>query len=599
MPPQSSSMRDLKLLSFFSSSDKDIKRIRTHSTTLPLRRTSDHPLPHRGALGHKWRITAVSFRRFNLGLLLVLGLCYVCVAMMLIAAHHQSTSLDPNAVLTTLFDSHIHESEELLTLFLHNQTSGLSRTAYTGMGDLQQMLMQEQLTSQNQVHEATVRIRTVDAPAMELAILGKMAAASQPDEMARFAAMWHYQWFLVHGHPILVTQDCSKSEQVYYSTRKILLQSKGDLYCHHAPTIPQTWKRMRQLALQLGQKEYIQQLGIASLGFYASHDQLKFSTVRTDSIAMLPKNLQNILQGALNVESNLWSPAYVERLVNDKSWVLIAFPPSGTDVSPRTPVTTSMHESASSLCQSIPGNTACPTLEMMTVGQDYPIQCVSLYQQKSSSTTRRDAVQVKVLGQWRIPTFETVIVRVDWLWALALAALLLVLKVCRIGHDTQKNRMHAPLTVFLYLLAVVGYKYSKPNNSGLFSTESISTTIVDSYRTFVLVHPISVTSPMIAWSHIGTYWFEIAAWRSRSIQGVLFWYLCYELIASYVNEHYHILEEDNAVRCSRVAFIAAMKQYAVDDVVRAYLLPPFFVYLYLLPSLLWEYLSVYVLSIFF
>ncbi|KAI2495058.1 TupA-like ATPgrasp [Fragilaria crotonensis] len=155
------------------------------------------------------------------------------------------------------------------------------------------------------------------------------------------------------------------------------------------------------------------------------------------------------------------------------------------------------------------------------------------------------------------------------------------------------------LTVFIYLLAVVGYKYSKPNNAGLFSTESIATTIVDSYRTFVLVHPISVTSPMIAWSHIATYWFEVAAWRSRSIQGVLFWYLCYELIASYVNEHYHIPEEGNAVRCSRVAFTAAMKQYAVDDVVRAYLLPPFFAYLILQPNLLWEYISVYVLSIYF
>ncbi|KAI2495057.1 TupA-like ATPgrasp [Fragilaria crotonensis] len=494
--------------------------------------------------------------------------------------------------MTTLFDGHIHESEELLTMLLHNQTLGLSRVTHHGMGDRMQML-----PSPEQLHEATIRIRTVDAPAIGLAILGNLPDASPPHAWARLAGMRHYQWFLVHGQPILVTQECSNAEQVYYSTRRTLLQTNGDSYCHPVQTTPQTWKRMRQLALQLGQLEHIQQLGIASLGFYASRDQLKFSIVRTDSIAALPAKLQNILHGALDVESNLWSPAYVERLVNDKSWVLIAFPQSSPDTSPKTPVTTSMHESASSLCQSLPDNTVCPTSEMMTVGQDYPIQCVSLSKQKSSAT-KGAALQVKVLGQWRIPTFETVIVRVDWLWALGLATLLLFLKAFRIGHDTQKNSMHAPLTVFIYLLAVVGYKYSKPNNAGLFSTESIATTIVDSYRTFVLVHPISVTSPMIAWSHIATYWFEVAAWRSRSIQGVLFWYLCYELIASYVNEHYHILEEDNAVRCSRVAFIAAMKQYAVDDVVRAYLLPPFFVYLYLLPNLLWEYISVYVLSIF-
>lgn len=532
----------------------------------------------------KWRITALSFRRFNVCLVIVLGLCYVCAAMLLIATHQESRQPSTSAIINMLFDSHVHESEEILTLFLHNQalsssSSSSSQTGYNAIADVEEVRLQQQMSSQHDVYAATIQIRTVDAPAIGLQVLGKMGAAISPEELARRSGMWHYQWFLVRGQPIFVTQDCSNAEQVYYSTRRIMLQTAPtvDSYCHHAQTTPQTWKRMRQLAMQLGQKEHIVNLGIVSLGFYASHNRLAFSIASTDSIPMLPLKLQNILHGARLVESNLWSPAYVERLVNDKSWVLVKFPESTaattTTAAAKTPVTTFMHDSASSLCQSLPIGATCPTSEMMTIGQDFPIQCVSVHRQKSPST-KASKVDVKVLGQWRIPTFETVMVRVDWLWALGLATLLLILKIFRIGNSTGKSRMQAPLTVFFYLLAVVVYKYSKPNNAGLVSTESISTTIIDSYRTFVAVHPISIASPMIAWSHICTYWFEIAAWRSQSMQGVLFWYLCYELVASYVNEHYHALEEDNAVRCSRVSFIAAMKQYAVDDVVRAYFFHP-------------------------
>jgi hypothetical protein len=224
---------------------------------------------------------------------------------------------------------------------------------------------------------------------------------------------------------------------------------------------------------------------------------------------------------------------------------------------------------------------------MITVGQDYPIQCVSVKEAPSKTKKSDNAITIKVIGQWIIPTFETVIARVDWPWALALSAILLFLTVSKIGNQVQKNTSHAPLAVLVYLMAVVVYKYRQPTNSGLFPPDPIHRTIVDSFNAFVLVHPLS--SPMIVWSHAATYWFEIAAWRSKTVQGVLFWYLCYELVASYVNEHFHALEDDNRVRCTRVTFIAGMKQYAVDDVVRAYLLPPFLVYCYLLPKFILYY----------
>jgi hypothetical protein len=137
---------------------------------------------------------------------------------------------------------------------------------------------------------------------------------------------------------------------------------------------------------------------------------------------------------------------------------------------------------------------------------------------------------------------------------------------------------------------VVLYKSLQPNSAGLLAPSSIPATVVDSIRAFIVIHPVS--SKLIAWSHVGTYWFEVFAWRAKTLQGVITWYIMYELVASFTNEYLHITEEDVGIRCTRVAFINEMKQYAVNDVVRAYLLPPFCTYGYLLPKLLLDALGI-------
>ena len=475
------------------------------------------------------RIRQTSLSRVGLPLLLLLTALSFVVSVLLISLQYQQQR--PFLFL----DSHVHESEQFLTHFLHDNTA-------TTLA----------IQDSNPIQDAAsiMTIRTLLAQQIGLKVLA-------PQLQGR-GGMKLYHWWLADGQPIFVSQPCSDGE-LYYSTRHGSLHALST--CQGTET-PPMWDRMQHVVKQLGPV----QEGIVSLDLYANQEQVYFSNLSSDTLT-LPETLKGLLHGALEVQSNLWTPSYVERLVNDMSWVLVSFPHS----------TTSKHANIKSLCdEAADSGHECPKNDMDAMEEDYPIRCASINANDELST----------IGQWRIPTFETVITRVDWPWALTLATVLVILKVTNIG--SQVKRSHVPRTVLVYLLAVVAYKYMQPSTAGLFSPQPLSTTIIESFQAFAIVHPMS--SPYIAWSHIATYWFEIAAWRSRTVRGTLFWYFMYELVASYVNEHFHVTEEDNAIRCTRVSFVHDMKQYAVDDVVRAYLLPPFFCYLYLLPKVLLQYL---------
>lgn len=382
-----------------------------------------------------------------------------------------------------------------------------------------------------------------------------------------------YQWWLVDGHAVVVSTKCTGDNKDAYLTTDF--EPLLDSGCGSAPP-PELWNRMKEAVQQLHSST-----GIARLSISTTTGSVYVSTlVVSDDTSSLPLKLRLLLEGARegHVAHAVLTPHHVERIVNDKSWALIQ--PAKTTSSLSTPTT---HEDASSLCQEFTSHVItdesttaqCKADDYHALEQDFPIRCLSV---------DSNSQKISAVGQWRLPTFETVIVRVDWPWALGLFFLIVVLQLTNSNETLSRHRHAVPLTVLFYLAAVVVYKYIQPSNAGLFSPESISSTIMDSFYAFTVVHPM--TSPWIALSHIFTYWFEVAAWRSKSVQGVLLWYLAYELGASYINEYMHITEHDTAIRCTRVSFVHGMKQYAVDDVVRAYLLPPFFVYLYLLPKLI-------------
>jgi hypothetical protein len=529
--------------------------------------------------------------------------------------------------LTSLFDfGNIHKTEQQLVRLLNNnslldrmmvtmeQKSGVeslssSFTTFTRNGITKHIqiisdferheIKQKFITSTNyttpygdpQEYEASLAtryIRNTVASLLQLQLLGN------PEE--RRSGLWKYQWFLVKGQAMFVRQDCSDDEHVFYSTNyAILLPSSS---CHHGATEITQWRRMRRFVDILGTHQQMYSLGITSLTFYANHNDIHFYAVKTQrtTLEMVPFKLRRLLVAALYLNSNVWTSDFIERIVKDPPWTLVTISNGrDKDLTSHRQFMATTHTSVSSLCQNIPLIHPCPNPEMITIGQNYSLQCVSLQYNKNHKI--KDHVEgdvtLKIYGQWIIPTFQTVIVRVDWMWALAVAILLLLSKGMGIG--AKKDILQARLTLLIYFLAVIWYKYQQPYNAGLVSSsssETIYTSILDSIHVFRTVHPIS--SRLLAWSHILTYWFEVAAWRSQSMQGVLFWFLCYEFAASYINEYTHGLEDDNAIRCTRVTFIASMKQFAIHDFIRAYLLPPFLVYCYLLPNLIWDYIVTFV-----
>jgi hypothetical protein len=184
------------------------------------------------------------------------------------------------------------------------------------------------------------------------------------------------------------------------------------------------------------------------------------------------------------------------------------------------------------------------------------------------------------IGAELYPTVWSVMERVDWGKAIILSIMVAVLTFLDIGTQRQHNQYKNGL---LYLMAQLAVKYfTTPSIEGLFSGASLSTIVPESYHAFRLVHPMD--SHFVALSHFATYWFPVALWRSKSLRNMLVFGLLYETVTGFVNEWMHHGEHDMGVRCMRLAFIGAAKHYAFDDLVREYILPPFFVYGYLLPT---------------
>lgn len=163
--------------------------------------------------------------------------------------------------------------------------------------------------------------------------------------------------------------------------------------------------------------------------------------------------------------------------------------------------------------------------------------------------------------------------------------LLLVVVACALTyfnvgtkHESNQYRNNT-----LYLLGLGMAVYATTSDiEGLYSGRSPYLLAKESFVAFRNVHPM--TSPAIALSHFATYWFQVAAWRSKSVRNMVVWRILSEVVTGAVNEYTHHLERQSEVRCMRLAFIGAMHNYVYDNILREFIVPPFFVYFYLLPT---------------
>jgi hypothetical protein len=268
-------------------------------------------------------------------------------------------------------------------------------------------------------------------------------------------------------------------------------------------------------------------------------------------------------------------PGYVERTIGDTSWVSVALEGLRLD-----PVFTSAYPSPHDMCSR--GRKAKGTintsncLEQAWRVQDQPIRCIQ-YSSKSGEIGGS-------AGYVNHPTFGAVMDGVSVDRAMIVLGLILVLTYFRVGIKPQSNQYRNNV---LYLIGMATYLYVSTDNDGMFSPHHTLWDVArESFRAFTLVHPMSLSSPQIALSHFASYWLVVAAWRSRSLRSMLVWLLLYELITAPLNEWAHLTEESSNVRCMRFAFISTVGHYSAEEVIRNYILPPFFVYGYLLPRFL-------------
>eukprot|EP00961_Rhodomonas_salina_P226275 3059041-Rhodomonas_salina.5 len=172
--------------------------------------------------------------------------------------------------------------------------------------------------------------------------------------------------------------------------------------------------------------------------------------------------------------------------------------------------------------------------------------------------------------------------KLDWQWALGVAALAAYLTFSSTAKNPEREHWQIG-NWWIYVALMTVYKWHNNHFDGLLAPTPILNTFVQSFEIFKLVHP--VTSTAVALSHLASYWCPVAALFVRRRSLMLWMFLCYELGTAFVNEYAHFEEADDGVRCMRVSYIQHAKQYAINDVIRVYLLPPFFVYGYLLPKM--------------
>lgn len=270
----------------------------------------------------------------------------------------------------------------------------------------------------------------------------------------------------------------------------------------------------------------------------------------------------------------------VEQANGDKSWAVVHL-----DNLSLVPERSAVYDSPDDLCQGLKNDSfrkSCQ--EASLVVKSSPLRCIIF---ENTETTRS-------IGAKKVPSFQSVMERVDWGYALTLLVIVAILTYFKVGVQHQKNQY---LNNCLYIGAMFFVVYFTKPTEGFFSSNSITSVVKESYRAFTIVHPVS--SPWIAMSHFATYWFKIASWRAKSFRNMLAWQLLVEWVTAPVNEFAHHLEEHNDVRCMRIAFISTVKHFAVDDVIRVYVLPPFFVYGYLLPKFLFHWTTVCMQWLFF
>ena len=394
-------------------------------------------------------------------------------------------------------------------------------------------------------------------------------------------SMKEYHWWVVRGHPVFVCIRCDDGAEKrgsYYSTAFNELEMGNFEHNCTGLAKPKTWDKMLTIVKQLG--AHIDE--IVSIDLYANDEDVYFSEFtftrnlcKTHSTPKIADSLLYFIDHEM-IHTSQVTASFVEQTIADRSWVHVALDSKEAADSGAKMLATTKYPSSLDLCKALNGTKPKMSHCLGTVDpiKTFPLHCVSTKGGRLLAT-----------GIWKNNRAARVFVKIDWMLA---TGLLVLWAACKITAKGTQQR-HQVWNCILYLTVVVIYKWHLDINEGLLAPTSLWTTVTESWYAFTVVHPTS--SPAIALSHFGTYWVSVAAFRSRCLQSMLLYWCCYEVATSFINEYFHLGEEDDGIHCARATFIASAKHYAVNDVIRVYLMPPLLVYGYLVPKMLLHWLG--------
>lgn len=183
------------------------------------------------------------------------------------------------------------------------------------------------------------------------------------------------------------------------------------------------------------------------------------------------------------------------------------------------------------------------------------------------------------------PPFYFALGQVDWTMLCCLSLFLNGLFYTNRGgkHRCQHTKAWHMMT----FLALATYRYSLFEYCDSLCSDSIWNSIVESCRMFTVFHNPVESPRMVIVYHLATYWTALVAYHAKTLRGMLLYLILYELLTAF-NEYAHYADDEEEIWYSRDEFVNEIKQYAVDDIIRSYVLGPLMVYLYLLPKSILE-----------
>jgi hypothetical protein len=411
-------------------------------------------------------------------------------------------------------------------------------------------------------------------------------------------------WFLAGGVPVFVSLECARTngsvQRSFFSTGFQRLPMKlSSQPCTDEIEKPGAWDLMHQIASEIAIHVPNE---IVRLDLYASETQVAFSELTFTTTACKTNFFPIVADGllfALNtkeVDPTAVTAEFVEEVISGTSWVKVEMDPFV-----RRPKADRGYPSPVDLCYTgtrikvfgqLPGNflDAECIREARALNKDARDRKRNAHPKQSKPlrclVVTNDGQPSKGLAvEKAIPWSQVFMEHVDIDRVVTLAAILLVLyKFPNLqGKHPKQNRI---VKFVLCLVGMAAFMYIRTNHNGFSSGQSLQKIVGDSFYAFQMVHPMAST--WVVLSHLATYWFLVAAWFSRDLKTTIVWFILYETVTASVNEYTHHREEDNPVHCMRAVFIDTMRNYVLDDLIRWYILPPFFVYGYLLPKFLWH-----------